>query len=123
MGRTLGDIYDTFIELCGDEVMTNVVIATTKWDQIGEKEGDAREEQLKTFWANEPGDGSVTARYTHTDGSARDIVNLILSKEPLHAFQIQWELVEQRKTLSQTSAGITLHQRLQNLFVWRWSQG
>jgi hypothetical protein len=106
--------YDLFGKLCGNEAMANVVIATTKWDQISEEVAAMREKELKgKFWANILSLGCVTARYTNTHESAWDIVNLIIPKAPLPALLIQREL-GQGKHISQTSASIAVHRRPRN---------
>jgi exonuclease VII small subunit len=106
--------YAMFEELCGNVAMANVVIATTKWDQISEEVATVREEQLKgKFWASTLSLGCVTARYMHTHKSAWDIVDLIVHKR-LNALQIQQELVDLGKALPDTAAGITLRKQLQD---------
>jgi hypothetical protein len=71
--------------------MANVVLVTTKWKQVGEEVGEARQEQLKTSWATKLGNRSVMARYMDTHKSAWDIVDLILPKDRLNALLIRRE--------------------------------
>jgi hypothetical protein len=106
--------YDMFTKLCGDDAMTNVVLVTTKWAQVSQEVGEAREQQLKKkFWASMLNLGSATARFMHTPKSAWDIVDLLVPKEQLRALAIQHELLDLGRSLPETRAGITLREHLE----------
>jgi hypothetical protein len=62
---------DTFTKLCGDDVMQNAILVTTKWTKVGLEEGERREEQLKNeFWKEMVDKGTITARFTSRRGGS-----------------------------------------------------
>ncbi|KAG6907316.1 hypothetical protein DXG01_009435 [Tephrocybe rancida] len=108
---------DMFVRLCGPDAIKNVILATTKWDELPSNEmGEMRESQLKgEHWKHMVELGSRIHRFDCSQRSARRIVNYILAKDPLDAVQIQTELVQIGDILAETEAGRTLRFTLQEL--------
>lgn len=108
---------DMFTRLCGPEAIKNVILITTKWDELSsEGIGRLRESQLKgEHWRHMVDMGSRIHRFDGTQRSARRIVNYILAKQPIDAVQIQTELVQIGDLLAETEAGRTLRYTLQEL--------
>jgi GTPase Era involved in 16S rRNA processing len=65
----------------------NVILATTKWDVVKPELGRQREQQLPQHWK-----GSDIVRFNDTPTSAREIVELILKKNPNDALPIREDL-------------------------------
>jgi hypothetical protein len=67
-------------KLCGNDASQNVILATTKWDEISEEVGRRRERQLSdTYWKEMLDKGSRMARFTNTRESAWAVVDLIVN--------------------------------------------
>ena len=94
---------EIFRKLCGDEALRNVVLGTTKWDEIRLEIGQQRERELKDiYWKEMVQQGSVIMR-VHTDSSsAWEIVNRILQNDAVDFVRFQERL---QKTISDTEAG------------------
>jgi hypothetical protein len=97
-----------FEKLVGKAALDHVILCTAMWDLKEEQEGEfaSREEQLKsTFWANMIEAGARTARHSNTPQSAHEIVAKLVNLKST-VLRIQKEMADERKSLSQTSAGI-----------------
>ncbi|KAG1740777.1 kinase-like domain-containing protein, partial [Suillus paluster] len=93
-----------FKELCGTNALENVILTTTMWDEVLEHIGSQREQQLKTqFWQEMMSHGSRTARFTASFDSAWEIVKHFDATTP-RPVQLQKEMVDEGKALSETSA-------------------
>lgn len=98
-----------FKKLCGDSSLASVVLATTMWDDVDEDAGNKREQELKTnphFWAGMIANGSTVFRHDRQLSSAMDIISHLIKKERPIDTDIAREMVDNKKTLDQTSAGI-----------------
>ena len=85
---------------CRDDVVKNVVLATTKWRDILGDEGQRREQQLsETYWKKMLYEGVNTARFMDSLESAWGIVDLIPKNQPVDALLIQEELETFRRRL------------------------
>lgn len=110
-----------FRQLCGDNPLKNVVLATTGWG-TAEKSGNLQkaadnENQLETdpdFWEPLIKRGSTTARFTDTQESALEIIMSLAGRAPV-TLQIQRELVEEEKNLIDTAAGTTVNEEMKKL--------
>ncbi|KAG9089745.1 hypothetical protein FRC07_012265, partial [Ceratobasidium sp. 392] len=103
--------FNVFRKLCGSDSLSNVLIVTNMWsDPPTEAELD-REEELrdhKDFFQSALEQGARMVRRTHkTKESAHEILGMLVGKEAT-TMQIQRELVEQKKDLSDTDAGQTV---------------
>ena len=107
-----------FANLCGDEAMHNVILATTMWNRVKEHVGARREKELKEeYWKTMLEKDSMVVRFNGTFQSAWSIVDEILrstNRSPLPLL-LQEEMVDFHKRLSETKAGITLFEELKNL--------
>jgi hypothetical protein len=105
---------DIFEMVCGPGALQNVILVTTMWDTIDMATGSKREEELRTdFWQSMITYGSRIARFEFTYQSAWKILNQFTGDSlPL---LLQEEMVEQNKSLPQTTAGSAHFQWLHEL--------
>ena len=103
-----------FVNICGDEALRNVVLGTTKWDNVVLEEGQGREQELRNrYWRKMVHQGSVIMRVHADSSSAREIINHILKNDKVEFVRIQEELLELQKVIPDTDAGRTLRQWLE----------
>ncbi|KAH9949950.1 P-loop containing nucleoside triphosphate hydrolase protein [Amylocystis lapponica] len=110
MGGTAMRNFRFFRQLCGDEALPNTLIVTNMWNEIDEDLGAAREEELGTkdiFFKPALDAGSEMRRHTNTTESAHNVLRALIDKQP-RPLQIQREIVDERKQIYQTAAGIVL---------------
>lgn len=103
-----------FRKLCGDESLENVVLVTNMWSLVEKSRGDAREKELmedERLFQPVLEKGARMVRHDNTRDSAHRILRQIIRNTPA-ALQIQKELVEQGKDISQTAAAVELDQEL-----------
>ena len=96
-----------FRQLCGESTLRNVVILTNMWGEVSREIGEAREHELATkemFFKPALAKGASLRRHDNTPASAYKILRGIINNHPL-SLRIQRELVDQKKDISQTSAG------------------
>ena len=85
--------------------MSNVVLTTTMWDEVGDAEGKEREELLKNdFWKDMMANGCKTERFENTYEDAWRIVGSLSQNSSAMTFLIQDEMGE-GKTLDDTRVG------------------
>ncbi|KAL3479241.1 hypothetical protein BJX99DRAFT_86652 [Aspergillus californicus] len=104
-----------FKQLCGQDALKKVILVTPMWDKVLKKEGSSRGKELintPEFWSWMLGKGSSTHRHDNTEASARSIVNQLASHHSPITTDIQRQLVDERLTLDQTSAGQELQGEL-----------
>ncbi|KAH8202587.1 hypothetical protein TruAng_003298 [Truncatella angustata] len=107
---------EVFRSLCGDEALSNVMLVTTFWNKVRDDElGDylRREQELiDDYWEPLQRKGSVIAQF---DGSKEAAESLILQlaqhRRPV-ILDIQRELVDDDKIISETKAGLGISERL-----------
>ncbi|KAG6896221.1 hypothetical protein C0992_009645 [Termitomyces sp. T32_za158] len=105
--------FDMFEKLCGPNAATHIILTTTKWSDVKPEVGAQREIQLRDqFWTDMLRDGSKMRQFHGTQNSAKEIIKEVLIRRALDAAQIQEELVEVDKLLSETEAGRTLRYTL-----------
>lgn len=64
-----------FRELCGTETLPNVVIVTTKWDDVSKEKGEKREEDLMSnYFKGLIELGAKTARHDNTKEAAQGVL-------------------------------------------------
>ncbi|KAL5326313.1 hypothetical protein ACEPPN_007451 [Leptodophora sp. 'Broadleaf-Isolate-01'] len=103
-------------KLCGSETFENVVLASTFWDVVEEESGVRRENELcqtPQFWGGMKRNGSRVIRVQDYAQSKNVLLQLAGKREV--ALQIQVEMVEDKKKLSDTAAGQKLNQELARL--------
>jgi hypothetical protein len=97
-----------FTRICGDQAFKNVVLTTTRWDQIPETTGTKREAELREgFWKHMLTLDASMARYKGNHASALVIVSKVLKLAGKDAvvLKLQREMVEENKALKDTCAG------------------
>ncbi|KDQ55904.1 hypothetical protein JAAARDRAFT_59361 [Jaapia argillacea MUCL 33604] len=103
-----------FRQLCGDETLKNVVIVTSMWDRTDYGTAVSRERELSSSddcFKVALDHGAKFTRHQNNMSSAQSIIRLLLPNAP-QALAIQRELVDERKAISQTGAGVELNQEL-----------
>ncbi|KIM76639.1 hypothetical protein PILCRDRAFT_77616, partial [Piloderma croceum F 1598] len=107
---------DIFEMVCGPGALQNVILVTTMWDTIDMATGSQCEEELRTdYWRSMISSGSRIARFDYTHQSAWKILSQFTNDAlPL---LLQKEMVEEKKTLQQTTAGNAHFQWLHQLVI------
>ncbi|KAF8228363.1 P-loop containing nucleoside triphosphate hydrolase protein [Tricholoma matsutake] len=114
MGGASTRSFRLFRKLCGDDVMTNVIIVTNMWSKVSFHEGEMRELQLTTddrFFKPAMDRGARIFRHDHTAPCALDILRHILHNNP-RPLAIQRELVNEQKHICDSEAGREVNHRL-----------
>lgn len=109
--------FNTFRKLCGDDTLDNVVIVTNMWHEVNHESSEARERQLcgsDIFFKPILDKQGRLLRHNNTLYSAQDIVHHCISNRP-KLLRIQCELVDLHIDISQTAAGVELHQEFVEL--------
>ncbi|KAF8601791.1 hypothetical protein BDV93DRAFT_410663, partial [Ceratobasidium sp. AG-I] len=108
MGGISRRTFSVFRKLCGEKSLTNVLIVTNMWSDPPTERELLREEELRDhpdFFQPALQQGASLIRRSHkTQGSAHDVLRLLLDKKP-QAMKFQEELVDEKKELSDTGAG------------------
>jgi len=97
-----------FNKICGDHAFKNVILTTTRWEQVTETVGAKREAELRQgFWKHMLTLGATMTRYRGDRASALAIVSNVLKIAGKNAvvLDLQREMVEENKALKDTSAG------------------
>ena len=106
-----------FGELCGDKAIEKVMLVTTMWDRIEREKGKQREEELVTrFWAKMIEHNASHDRFDNSDSSAWRIIQYFVHREALRqVLLLQEELVDLKKHINETTAGMALYNELLEL--------
>ena len=94
--------------------MAPYIIVTNMWGEVNPRVGDACEAELMRediFFKPVLDRGAQMVRHDNTVASAESIIRLVLDNHPL-PLRIQVELVNERKDISETSAGEELNREL-----------
>lgn len=97
-----------FKKLCGDEALQKVVLTTTMWDKVPDREAKDREQQLvdtPEFWGFMVSKGSTVYRHNNTVESAIRIIEELASSNRTVTLDLQNQMVNQNQTLKETAAG------------------
>ena len=101
-----------FQKLCGDTTLKNVVLATNMWGDVSLEDGEARENELSSIFFKPALDkGARMARHHNTTDSAHQIIRMIMGNHPI-VLQIQRELVDEHKDITDTTAGEAINREL-----------
>ena len=96
---------EIFKKICGNLALKNVILVSTRWNEVESSVGALREQQLRDdFWAYMLGHGSTMARFYGDRDSAIGIASQLVSRQSI-ILELQRELVHEGKTLKQTVAG------------------
>ncbi|KAK0708107.1 P-loop containing nucleoside triphosphate hydrolase protein [Lasiosphaeris hirsuta] len=96
-----------FKQLCGENGLSCVVLATTMWSMVPRDQAEQREQELinkPEFWGRLISKGSQVLRQDNGVESATKIIEYILSKQKRITLKIQEEMAS-GKALGETSAG------------------
>lgn len=100
-----------FNKLCGPDFLQNVVLVTTRWNEVELATGISREKELtgKDVFFKPVIDGGAQYR-RHDRGlmSANEIIRCFLRMNP-RSLLIQKEIIDGKKAIAETSAGKELH--------------
>ena len=113
--RMLGTTHNLEVvqKLCGDDVFQSVILGTTKWGYVFEKDGDMRTQQLRdNYWRDMVDRGSKILKFEDSSKSAWTMVDSIvqLNRSRAEILQIQRELADTLKLIPDTEPG----QKLRN---------
>ncbi|KAL9085634.1 MAG: hypothetical protein Q9165_007535 [Trypethelium subeluteriae] len=104
-GNSAVKTFEICKRICGEDALKNVLLVNSRWDQVDEVTGAKREKQLREeFWSYMFNRGSNIGRYHGSRESAQSLVSQLISKDSV-TLELQKELVDQNKTLNQTTAG------------------
>ena len=99
-----------FRELCGESTLQNVLVVTNMWGNVDPKIGKERERELGTndkLFKPALEKGARLLRHDDTEASARAILAHLVHNQAA-ALAIQHEIVDEKRDLVHTSAGIEL---------------
>ncbi|OTA58355.1 P-loop containing nucleoside triphosphate hydrolase protein [Hypoxylon sp. EC38] len=97
-----------FEDLCGDNALKNVILATTMWDITNESLAEEREKQLRSkreYWGYMVDKGSQILRHKNSEQSALEVVEHIIKKNSRVVLNVQNEMVNGHQPLSKTTVG------------------
>ncbi|KAG8531169.1 uncharacterized protein KY384_004527 [Bacidia gigantensis] len=101
-----------FKKLCGQNALSNVILATTMWDRVTEAEGKAREMELTStpdFWGWMVTQGSRVYRHTGDKESAYRLIQTLVQDNTQVILALQKQMADENKSLDETDAGKELH--------------
>jgi hypothetical protein len=106
---------EMFTKLVGDAALKNVVLVTTMWAQVNDKdEANQRYDELREeYWCDMIEKGFLTTLFDGSRASAEGILAQLLGKKDV-VLKVQEELVDQDMKLSETSAGAYLKPRVKD---------
>jgi hypothetical protein len=99
-----------FHSLCGDKATGNVILTTSHWGNVNPAVGNMREKELlgtESFWGSLIADGAKTARFSGDAASGLELVDKFMGQEKM-AMQIQVDIVDDKKAVAGTAAGVAL---------------
>lgn len=116
-----------FIKVCGENAFKKVVLATAHWQKLKEGVGERTEQQLKDkYWSDLLKGGAEVMQIKDTEGEweggiiKRCIQRLLAYEaqgEAAVALQIQEEIVDLRKSIPATQAGMELKYTLDEILT------
>jgi hypothetical protein len=104
--------FKTLLAMCGDKALGNVSIVTNMWGEVTPEVGISREEELASgFFKPALDKGAQLLRHSDTIESAHEVIRTVLENQRV-TLQIQEEMVDQWKQVSETAAGRELRREL-----------
>ena len=106
-----------FTKLCGTNACPQIVLATTMWEGTQMEDGIRREKELRDtedFWGYMLSKGSRMERHANDRASAMRLITSVVErgKSSEVALDLQKQMVDEEKTLIETTAGIELEGEL-----------
>ncbi|CAE7192566.1 unnamed protein product [Rhizoctonia solani] len=115
IGRTALRTFKLFLQLCGKDSLSNVFIVTTMWSNPPTSQQIEREKELGTypdFFQSAIDQGAMRVRCPHKNHrSAHKIIRMMMYEDPI-VMQVQRELVDEGRALSDTAAWRELEREL-----------
>ena len=107
-----GRNFKIFRELCGETSLKNIVLVTNMWGEVKHDVGEARERELASIFLKPALDkGAQMIPHYNTEQSAHDVIRHIMNNHPV-VLQIQRELVDEQKDVTNTAAGEAVNTEL-----------
>ncbi|KAF4571526.1 hypothetical protein EYR36_008866 [Pleurotus pulmonarius] len=106
--------FKMFRKLCGVATLRNVVLVSNMWGQVSPQLGEAREAELASdpaFFKPVLDKGAQFMRHNNTLDGAKNILGRIIQNHPI-PLCIQTELVDEGRTVVDTTAGAELGREL-----------
>ena len=103
--------------LVGEGNMKNVLLTTTQWSSVTQEEGERREKELReteSFWKGLLGHGATLTRFEGDRQSGLELLRKVTPSD-LKVLDIQSEIIEEEKTLAETTAGKTVNEDLDRI--------
>ncbi|KAJ4415327.1 hypothetical protein N0V85_002768 [Neurospora sp. IMI 360204] len=100
-----------FKKLCGQNALKHVTLATTMWEAVQPSDGERRERELletREFWGYMQSKGANVEKHYNNRESAMRILSKFFTEEQV-VTAMQEELVDGRKQVLDTEAGIELN--------------
>lgn len=97
-----------FRKLCGPHALKNVILATTMWNSVSERQGAARERELRStsdFWGWMVEQGSQIRRHDGSTASAMSLIRDLVKNNEKVTLSLQHQMVTEKKGLDDTDAG------------------
>ena len=114
-GGTAIKTFEVFKRICGEDALKNVLLVTSRWNEVDAGLGSDRERQLREkFWAFMLARGSNMSRFYGDHDSAIALASQLICKDPV-ILELQKELIDQGKNLDQTGAGSYVSDDIQEL--------
>ncbi|KAF8891115.1 P-loop containing nucleoside triphosphate hydrolase protein [Gymnopilus junonius] len=94
-------------DICGPHAFKNIVLGTTKWNQIAGNVGSVHEKQLEAVhWEPFRRQGSQMHRFEDNQASAWKFIETLLPTMPLHGITLEVQkVIDQEKANHETVAG------------------
>lgn len=107
--------FEIFKRICGEEALKNVLLVTSRWNEVDEATGADRERELRErIWAYMLGHGSCMSRFHGDRSSAVTLASQLLIKDPV-VLRLQHEMIDEGKNLNDTTAGSFVDAGLEKL--------
>lgn len=104
-----------FQELCGEDALKKVILASTMWDTEPRHVAEGRERQLietPQWWGWMMDRGSQVYRHYNTSESAMKIVRVLADGGSKVKLDLQTQMVDENLRLDETTAGKSLNKEL-----------
>lgn len=116
---------DTFRSLCGEEALANVMLVTTFWNKVPNRERGEylrREQELiDDYWSPMQKKGSIIAKFDGSKEAAESLILQLAFSGRDVVLDIQRELVDDQKVISETTAGLGINEQL-DVDIKRWRE-
>jgi hypothetical protein len=116
---------DVFRSLCGEEALGDVMLVTTFWNKVQNHERGEylrREQELiDDYWSPMQKKGSIIAKFDGSKEAAESLILQLAFSGRDVVLDIQRELVDDQKVISETTAGLGINEQL-DVDIKRWRE-